>query len=225
MIKLLLADDQPLFRESLAALLDLEDDLIIVGQANNGQEAIDQASQLQPDIILMDLRMPICNGIEATKAICDRYPWIRILVLTTFDEDDDIWRALQAGALGYLLKNTPAPQLASAIRTLHQGHSQLGPTIAPKVFAQINAQINPSRPPEPEPILPTQPLITEPLSDRERQVLQLIRQGHSNREIAKTLHLSEGTVRNHVSQILSKLQVRDRTQAALWAAQHLPDSL
>jgi DNA-binding NarL/FixJ family response regulator len=210
MIKLLLADDQPLFRQSLAALLDLEDDLTIVGQANNGQEAIDQASQLQPDIILMDLRMPICNGIEATKSIRNRYPWIRILVLTTFDEDEDIWHALQAGALGYLLKNTPAPQLATAIRTLHQGHSQLGPTIAPKVFAQINT----SRPPEPMPI--------DPLSDRERQILQLIRQGHNNREIATHLHLSEGTVRNHVSQILSKLQVRDRTQAALWAAQHLP---
>lgn len=213
MIKILLADDQPLFRESLAALLDLEGDLTIAGQANNGQDAIDQASQLQPDIILMDLRMPICNGIEATKAICDRYPWIRILVLTTFDEDDDIWRALQAGALGYLLKNTPAPQLASAIRTLHQGHSQLGPTIAPKVFAQINS----SRA-EAETIAPL-----DPLSDREHQVLQLIRQGHSNREIATSLHLSEGTVRNHVSQILSKLQVRDRTQAALWATQYLPD--
>jgi DNA-binding NarL/FixJ family response regulator len=213
MIKLLLADDQPLFRQSLAALLDLEDDLAIVGQANNGQEAIDQASQLQPDIILMDLRMPICNGIEATKAIRDRYPWIRILVLTTFDEDEDIWHALQAGALGYLLKNTPAPQLASAIRTLHQGHSQLGPTIAPKVFAQIST----SRPTEAMPI--------DPLSDREGQILQLIRQGHNNREIATHLHLSEGTVRNHVSQILSKLQVRDRTQAALWAAQHLPTNL
>jgi DNA-binding NarL/FixJ family response regulator len=210
MIKLLLVDDQPLFRQSLATLLELEEDLIIVGQANNGQEAIDQTAQLQPDIILMDLRMPICNGIEATKAIRDRYPWIRILVLTTFDEDEDIWHALQAGALGYLLKNTPASQLASAIRTLHQGHSQLGPTIASKVFAQIS----PSRPSELEQC--------DPLSDRERQVLQLIRQGHSNREIASQLHLSEGTVRNHVSQILSKLQVRDRTQAALWAAQHLP---
>jgi DNA-binding NarL/FixJ family response regulator len=218
MIKLLLADDQPLFRQSLAALLDLEDDLTIVGQANNGQEAIDQASQLQPDIILMDLRMPICNGIEATKAIRDRYPWIRILVLTTFDEDEDIWHALQAGALGYLLKNTPAPQLASAIRTLHQGHSQLGPTIAPKVFAQIS----PSRSLDPEPIQPSQ---QDAFSDREGQVLQLIRQGHSNREIAASLHLSEGTVRNHVSQILSKLQVRDRTQAALWAAQHWPESI
>jgi DNA-binding NarL/FixJ family response regulator len=218
MIKLLLADDQPLFRQSLAALLDLEDDLTIVGQANNGQEAIDQASQLQPDIILMDLRMPICNGIEATKAIRDRYPWIRILVLTTFDEDEDIWHALQAGALGYLLKNTPAPQLASAIRTLHQGHSQLGPTIAPKVFAQIS----PSRSLDPEPIQPSQ---QDALSDREGQVLQLIRQGHSNREIAASLHLSEGTVRNHVSQILSKLQVRDRTQAALWAAQHWPERI
>jgi DNA-binding NarL/FixJ family response regulator len=218
MIKLLLADDQPLFRQSLAALLDLEDDLTIVGHANNGKEAIDQASQLQPDIILMDLRMPICNGIEATKAIRDRYPWIRILVLTTFDEDEDIWHALQAGALGYLLKNTPAPQLASAIRTLHQGHSQLGPTIAPKVFAQIS----PSRSLDPEPIQPSQ---QDALSDREGQVLQLIRQGHSNREIAASLHLSEGTVRNHVSQILSKLQVRDRTQAALWAAQHWPESI
>ncbi len=215
MIKLLLADDQPLFRQSLATLLDLEEDLTIVGQANNGQEAIDQTSKLQPDIILMDLRMPICNGIEATKAIRDRYPWIRILVLTTFDEDDDIWRALQAGALGYLLKSTPAAQLATAIRTLHQGHSQLGPTIAPKVFSQITSA------PESSPAAPQKKALQDPLSDREHQILQLIHQGHSNREIATKLHLSEGTVRNHVSQILGKLQVRDRTQAALWAAQHL----
>ena len=211
MIRLLLADDQALFRQSLAALLALETDLEVVGQAGHGQEAIALAATLQPDVVLMDVRMPICDGVEATREIYHRFPWIRILVLTTFDEDAYIWQSLQAGALGYLLKNTPAEQLATAIRTLHQGHCQLGPTIAPKVLAQL-------RPPS-----PTIQDGLEQLSDREVEVLALISEGYSNREIAQTLYLSEGTVKNYVSQILSQLGVRDRTQAALWAQRHTHD--
>jgi DNA-binding NarL/FixJ family response regulator len=209
MINLLIADDQDLFRKGLATLLNLEEDLCVVGQATNGQEAWEMAKQLQPDVILMDVRMPICNGVEATQRIHQQYPWMRILMLTTFDEDDYIWQSLQAGALGYLLKSTPSDQLATAIRSLQQGYSQLGPTIAPKVFAQIN------------PLLANKRSHPTELSTREQDVLRLIGQGCSNREIASSLYISEGTVKNHVTQILSKLQLRDRTQAALWSTQNL----
>jgi DNA-binding NarL/FixJ family response regulator len=211
MINLLIADDQDLFRRGLATLLNLEEDLCVVGQAENGQKAWELAQQLQPDVILMDVRMPICNGVEATQKIHQHYPWMRILMLTTFDEDDYIWQSLQAGALGYLLKSTPSEQLAIAIRSLQQGYSQLGPTIAPKVFAQINPLLAAS----------SDRSGAAELSPRERDVLQLIGQGYSNREISDRLHISAGTVKNHVTQILSKLQLRDRTQAALWSIQNL----
>ncbi len=209
MIRLLLVDDQPLFRQGLAALLALESDLKIVGQANDGQAAVSLAAQLQPDVILMDVRMPVCDGVQATREIHQRFPWIRILVLTTFDQDDYIWKSLQAGALGYLLKSTPAPQLAIAIRTLYQGYCQLGPTIAPKVIAQLNAPMIPKS--------DEQYCFTE----REREILRELAMGKSNREIAQTLYLTEGTVKNYVSQVLNRLGMRDRTQAALWAKQHL----
>lgn len=210
MIRLLLADDQSEFRQILASLLMLEEDLEVVGQANNGTEAITLTAQFQPDVILMDVRMPIMDGVIATRKIHQCYPWIRILVLSTFDEDEYIYKSLQAGALGYILKNTPSSQVANAIRGLHQGYSQLGPTIAPKVFAQLN----------PGAALKS---VTahELLSRRELEVLALLGQGHTNQEIAQLLHLSEGTVRNHISRILCQLGVNDRTQAALWAQRHL----
>jgi DNA-binding NarL/FixJ family response regulator len=209
MIRLLLADDQPLFRQGLASLLSLENDLEVVGQAHDGREAIALAEQLQPDIILMDVRMPVCDGVEATRQIHQRYPWIRILVLTTFDEDEYIWKSLQAGALGYLLKSTPSGQLATAIRTLNQGYSQLGPTIAPKVFAQINPPVT------------KKANYQHWFSDRELEILTLLSQGKNNREISLALHLTEGTVKNHITRILCQLGLRDRTQAALWAKQNL----
>lgn len=210
MINLLLVDDQRAYRQGLAELLSLEPDLSVVGQAENGEKAIALTQQHQPDVILMDVRMPICNGVEATRIIHQRYPWIRILVLSTFDEDEYIWQSLQFGALGYLLKSTPATQLADAIRVLAQGCSQLGPTIAPKVFAQLNS-------------LSTQQNdgTEDLLSDREKEVVKLLGQGKNNQEIAQALHLSQGTVRNHISRILSGLGLRDRTQAALWAQKHL----
>ncbi|NDJ21355.1 response regulator [Nostoc sp. B(2019)] len=209
MIRLLLVDDQTLFRQGLASLLSLEEDLEVVGQASHGKEAIALTEQLQPDVILMDVRMPICDGVVATREIHQRFPWIRILVFTTFDEDEYIWQSLQAGALGYLLKSTPAAQLAAAIRTLHQGYSQLGSTIAHKVFAQLN------------PPPPVKNSYQQLLSERELEVLTLVAQGKNNREIARALHLTEGTVKNYVSQILTRLGVRDRTQAALWAKQNI----
>lgn len=211
MIRLLLVDDQAMFRQGLASLLSLEEDLEVIGQASHGREAIALTEQLQPNVILMDVRMPICDGVVATREIHQRYPWIRILVLTTFDEDEYIWQSLQAGALGYLLKSTPAVQLAIAIRILHQGYSQLGPTIAPKVFAQLN------------PVAAPKTEHQYQLSDRELEILHLLGQGKNNREIASALHLTEGTVKNHMTHILCQLGVRDRTQAALWAQQHLDE--
>jgi DNA-binding NarL/FixJ family response regulator len=209
MIRLLLVDDQPLFRQGLASLLALEADLEIVGQASDGQAAIALSEKLQPDVILMDVRMPVCDGVMATQEIHQRFPWIRILVLTTFDEDEYIWKSLQAGALGYLLKSTPAPQLATAIRTLQQGHCQLGPTIAPKVIAQLNAPMT------------IKSAEQYNFTNREREILIELAMGKSNREIAQALYLTEGTVKNYVSQVLNRLGMRDRTQAALWAKQHL----
>ncbi|MGD1918670.1 MAG: response regulator [Pleurocapsa sp.] len=208
MIRLLLADDQLMFRQGLASLLSLEPDLQIVGEASNGQEAIAFAKSLQPDIILMDVRMPICNGVEATSIIHQRFPWIKILVLTTFDHDEYVWQSLEAGALSYLLKSTSSAEVITALRALNKGHSQLDASIAQKVFAQL------------KPIakkLDYQSLF----SDRELTILRLLGQGKSNKEIARFLYLSQGTVRNHLSNIFGKLDVRDRTQAALWVQRHM----
>jgi len=210
MIRILLADDQPLFRQGLASLLALEDDLEVVGEANHGEEAIALTAQLQPDLVLMDVRMPVCDGVQATQAIHVRYPWIRILVLTTFDDDEYVFQSLQAGALGYLLKSTPAREVAAAIRNLHRGYSQLGPTIAPKVFSHL------------KPDTSRETANLDRFTSRELDILKLLGQGKSNREIATELNLTEGTIKNHLTNIFCQLDVRDRTQAALWAHQHLP---
>ena len=210
MIKLLLADDQNIFREGLATLLSVEDDLEVVGQAENGKEAIFLAETLQPNVILMDVRMPVVDGVQATSEIYKRYPWIRILVLTTFDDDEYILKSLQAGALGYLLKRPPSQAIAAAIRSVAQGYSQLSPTVALKAFSYL----------QPVSTSSTAPL--DKLSKRETEVLKLVGQGMNNQEIATELHLSEGTVKNYVTQVLSKLKMRDRIQAALWAQKHLP---
>jgi DNA-binding NarL/FixJ family response regulator len=209
MIRVLVVDDQSFFREGLVALLTLEADIEVVGQAVDGRAAIAQATSLQPDVILMDIRMPNCDGVAATREILKGYPWMRILVLTTFDEDEYVWESLKSGAAGYILKNTPSGQVADAVRTLYRGHSQLGPTIAPKLFAKMQAQGVPPQPPN------------LALSDRELDVLRLLGQGKTNRVIAQSLHITEGTVRNYISRILSELGVSDRTQAALWAQKYL----
>ncbi|MBW4550304.1 MAG: response regulator transcription factor [Aphanocapsa sp. GSE-SYN-MK-11-07L] len=209
MIRLLLVDDQDIFRQGLAALLSVEADLEVVGQAKNGQEAILLTQTLQPDVILMDVRMPVCDGVVATQNVHQRYPWIRILVLTTFDDDQYIAQSLLAGALGYLLKRTPSQQIAASIRSVYQGYSQLGPTIAPKVFAQLKS-----------PSLLGH-ACNNLISQRELEVLRLLGQGKNNQEIAQELYLGKGTVKNYISQILSKLNLRDRVKAALWAQEHL----
>lgn len=209
MISLLLVDDQSIFRQGLATLLSTEEDLEIIGQASNGLEAISLTKQLQPDVILMDVRMPICDGVAATKEIHQRYPWMRILVLTTFDDDEYVWKSLEAGAMGYILKRKPSEQIATAIRAAYQGYSQLSPAIAPKIFANLK---------------PTDAASTanlNQLSERELEVLKLVGQGKNNQEIAQTLHLSIGTVKNYITQILSKLSLRDRVAAALLAQKYL----
>ena len=210
MISLLLVDDQDIFRQGLAALLSVESDLEVVGEARNGQKAIELAKTLQPDVILMDVRMPVCDGVQATREIHQYYPWIRILVLTTFDDDEYILQSLQVGALGYLLKRTPSQDVATAIRSVAQGYSQLGPTIALKVFSQLKPAVPSSN-----------NAYQELLTKREIEVFKLVGQGKNNQEIAQELFLSEGTVKNYVTQILAKLEMRDRIQAALWAQKHL----
>jgi DNA-binding NarL/FixJ family response regulator len=216
MIRLLLVDDLVIFRQGLAALLSLEPDLEIVGEAGNGEEAILFAQTLRPDVILMDVRMPICNGVEATKVIHHRFPWIRIMVLTTFDEDEYICQSLQNGALGYILKSTPSQQLATTIRSLDRGFGQLDPAIALKVFARIPERV----------VLQSSILaVLENLNHSEIEILKRIGKGKTNREIAIDLHLSEGTVKNYVTNILTCLNLRDRLQVALWVTHNLTDPL
>ncbi len=209
MIKVLLVDDQSLIREGLKALLELEADLEIAGEAENGEIAINLVAQLKPDVILMDIRMPIMDGVAATKEILKQFPGTKILVLTTFDDDQYVTAALQNGAMGYLLKDTPSEQLAVAIRAVDQGYTQLGPGIVQKLLTQFPSVV-------PNQMLPVPPSLTE-LTPREKEVLRLIATAASNREIAQKLYISEGTVKNHVTNILNRLNLRDRTQAAIFA--------
>ena len=209
MIKVLLVDDQHLIRQGLKALLDLEADLEIVGEAENGQEAIKLISQLNPDVVMMDIRMPIMDGVAATKEIQQKFNNTKVLVLTTFDDDEYVTTALQNGAMGYLLKDTPSEELAVAIRAVYKGYTQLGPGIVKKILTQSSPETAIERPPLP-------PSLTE-LTPREKEVLLLIASAASNKEIAQQLYISEGTVKNHITNILSRLNLRDRTQAAIFA--------
>jgi DNA-binding NarL/FixJ family response regulator len=211
MIKVLIVDDQSLVRQGMASLLSVEDDLQIVGQAENGEEAILKASQLAPDVILMDVRMPVADGVVATKTIRQGNPGIKIIVLTTFDDEEYIIKALQAGASGYLLKDTPSEHLAQAIRAVHQGHTWLGPSVTDKVVAHLN------------PVRKTKTGYERLLSGRELEVLKLLSQGKSNREIGRSLGIAEGTVKNHLTRILVQIGARDRLQAVLWAKENLSE--
>jgi len=208
MITLLLVDDQRLMRDGLRTLLDLEDDLHVVAEAENGQQALESYERQHPDVVLMDIRMPLLDGVEATRRLLAAHPTAKIIILTTFDDDEYVFDALRAGALGYLLKDVSSAELAGAIRTVAAGGALIEPSVARKVLAEFSRL--PAHPPQ-------KPL--ETLSARERQILRLISQGLSNRQIAARLYLAEGTVKNYVSSILSKLDVEDRTQAALWAQQ------
>ena len=211
MINILIVDDQEFVSEGLAALLGYHPDIKVVGTACNGRQACKLAGSLNPDVILMDIRMPEMDGIAATEAILSEHPEIKVLVLTTFDEDDLIVNALKAGASGYLLKDTKSDRIAQAIQTVHGGGLILSPTAASKVVSQLSAVRSIARRSD----------LKEKLSGRKLEVLKLIGQGKSNSEIAQVLYLSEGTVKNYVSQIFEQLGVRDRVQAALIAQQEL----
>jgi DNA-binding NarL/FixJ family response regulator len=209
MIRLLLVDDQNIVRKGLKVLLEAQSGFQVVGEAGNGREAIAQVEALQPDVVLMDVRMPEMDGVAATQVIFKQFPKTRVLVLSTFDDDDYVVRAMQGGAKGYLLKDSQVEELAQAIRAVHSGFTQLGPGLFDKAIA-------PTPPPLPEPVaLP--PELAE-LTRREREVLCLIADGATNREIAELLFISERTVKNHVTSILSRLNQRDRVQAALFAS-------
>lgn len=210
--KVLIADDQSLFREGLKTLLQTNTDIEVCGEAENGEEAVKNAILTQPDVILMDIRMPVLNGIDATRrlraALRDENVG-RIIILTTFDNDDDVFEALRAGAVGYLLKDVASEVLFEAIHTAARGESFLQPAIASKVLAEFSRMPRPATEESSELIVP--------LSRREKEILQLMATGASNKEIANILMIAEGTVKNHVSAVLTKLDARDRMQAVIIA--------
>jgi DNA-binding NarL/FixJ family response regulator len=208
-MKVIICDDQALIRDGLEMLLTLEKDIDVVGQAQDGAEALELVAQHRPDLVLMDLKMPGMNGIEATRQIRIHYPAVNVLVLTTYDDDEWMFDAIRAGAAGYLLKDTPREEVIKAVRGTVEGKSFVDPAVAGKLLGQVaDRQTQPAT------------LITDKLTKREVDVLRLLARGLTNADIAARLHLSEGTVRNHVSAIFAKLDVSDRTQAAVIAIQH-----
>lgn len=198
-IRVLIVEDQTLMRQGLKTILGLEPGLSVVGEAPDGEQGIQMALELRPDVILMDVQLPKLNGIEAIAAICSVWPEAKIIILTTFSREDYVFQGVRAGAVGFLLKDMPADDLIETIRHVHAGEVFIQPEIASRMLRELIS-----------------PQITaiEPITQREREVLVLLAQGHSNREIAERLVLAEGTVKNHVSNILSKLQAENRTQAA-----------
>lgn len=208
-IRLLIVDDQRLMREGLRTLLELEPDLVVAGEAEDGASALEKFADILPDVVLMDIRMPRLDGVEATRRIRQRWNEARIIILTTFDDDALVFDGLRAGALGYLLKDVSGEELAEAIRKVAGGGALIEPSVARKVLAEFARLAPPAR--------PFQEQLTEPLSERELEILKLLAQGANNRQIASQLFLAEGTVKNYVSAILAKLGVEDRTQAALRA--------
>lgn len=208
-IRVMLVDDQRLMRDGLRLLLELEPDLQVVAEVDNGRLALDAFAEHLPDVVLMDIRMPEMDGVAATRRLCDDYPQARIIILTTFDDDEYVFEGIRAGALGYLLKDVSGDELATAVRTVAAGGALLGSSVARRVLGQF-ARISPQSE-------PNQSELVEPLTDRELEILGLVAQGYSNPQIAARLHLAEGTVKNYVSNLLQKLNARDRTQAVMKA--------
>ena len=202
-IRVLIADDHAIVRKGIRAVLALEPDIVIVGETSDGRQTVEQAEALRPDIVLMDLAMPVMDGLEAIRQIAARNPSVRVLVLTSFATDDKVFPAIKAGALGYLLKGSDSEDLVQAIRQVYRGESSLHPTIARKVLKELNRGSE-------------QPPASIPLTEREVEVVRLLAQGLTNREIAGRLVVSQATVHTHVSNILSKLHLATRTQAALY---------
>lgn len=214
MIKVLIADDQELIRQSLQIVLNTKEDMQVTGTAADGQEVIQCIRKEVPDVILMDIRMPKMDGVQCTKIIKENYPQVKIIILTTFDDDEFVYNALKFGASGYLLKGVSMDELAEAIRTVHSGRAMINPDIATKVvklFSQMakadySIQVEEQNQAE--------------LTKTEWKIIEQVKCGASNREVAEKLSLSEGTVRNYLSTILNKLELRDRTQLAIWAVQN-----
>lgn len=238
MIQILVVEDQEIVRRGLKTLLQRKPDFQVVGEAANGQEAIAVVtalhnSNLAPDIILMDIQMPIMDGVAATQKICQQFPEIKVLMLTTFNDTPYITEAMHYGAKGYVLKDTPSKELAEIIRSIHRGYTQFSPGILEKMLTGMQPKIDPTPLSEVADLSLTPPISPEPetplelppgftaLTSREREVLCLIAAGRSNKEIAEQLCVTEGTARNHISHILSRLNLRDRTQAAIVASNFL----
>lgn len=205
-IKILIADDHPLIRQGLRVIIEAQPDLELVGEANNGEQAVQQALALHPDIVIMDLQMPVKDGLASTREIAQADPRAQVLVLTSFPDDDNVYAAIKAGAMGFLLKDSSAEYLLDAIRTVSRGESVLHPTIARKLMQEIK---------QPLKLPPT----NEPLTPREVQVLGYLAQGMANSQIANNLSVSVRTVSTHVRNILDKLHLANRTQAALYAVE------
>jgi len=208
-VRVLVVDDQQLIRDGIASILDVQEGVVVVGTARNGQEAMAKTASLNPDIILMDIHMPEMDGITATEKLRQQFPDSQVVMLTTFDDDTYIIRSLQVGACGYLLKDLPASDLAQAVRLAHAGVYQLAPEVAGKLVGNLKIE---------------KPKKADPpnfdLTKRELDILGLIATGATNREIAQQLYVSEGTVKNHVSNILSRLGLRDRMQIAIFAIEN-----
>ena len=228
-VRVLVVDDQRLMRDGIASLLEMQDAIEVVGTASNGQEALEKAVSLRPDVILMDVRMPVMDGVVATGQVRRQLPSCRILMLTTFDDEEYVIEALRAGASGYLLKDLPAPDLASAVQAVYKGIYQLDPVVASKVIASLSRPRTIDSAQQPVPVSSASPAMGDAgtpsprpadLTGREVEVLRLIAKGATNREIAEQLVISEGTVKNHISNILSRLGLRDRTQAAIYAREN-----
>ncbi len=207
MIRLLICDDQAFVCEGLRAIFRTAEDIEVVGMANNGEEALNLVEGLRPDVVLMDLKMPVMNGVQATQALRERHPAVKVLVLTTYDFDEWVFEAVRAGARGYLLKDTPREQLFAAVRGTHDGKAYIDPSVAPRLLDQVSSS-GPAAP---------NPEAARLLSERELEVLSLLAQGLTNQEIAAKLFLSEGTVKNYVSAVFTKINVADRTQATIYA--------
>lgn len=206
MIRVLIADDQAMVRSGLRLILETEDDIVVVAEADNGEEAVRLAGRERPDVVLMDVRMPVMDGLEATRQVTTRHPGTRVIVLTTFDLDDYVYGALRAGASGFLLKDAEGDQLVEAIRVIASGDAIIAPSVTRRLIAEFAER------PQAGPVTGL-----EELTDRELDVIRLVARGLSNSEIAEDLYVSETTVKTHVSHILSKLQLRDRVQAVVFA--------
>lgn len=208
-IRLLLVDDQRLMRDGLRILLELESDFKVIGEAENGAEALEAYRQFSPDVVLMDIRMPVMDGVDATRRLREEDPNSKVIILTTFDDNEYVFEGLRAGALGYLLKDVSGEELADAIRKVAAGGSMIEPSVARKVVAEF-ARLAPAT-------TEAKKELIEPLSEREIEILRLVSHGLPNKEIAAKLYLAEGTVKNYVTSILQKINARDRTQAAIRA--------